>query len=126
MLLAWSQLCPHEMPLALEIVGSVMQAVIRNTMKAQTASPRTICGKFVPPELRLVESKRLIEAPRVITRCRPLGRHEFRGIVFDMDGTLTLPDQIDFASIRAQTGVPAGEDIVAYLTKLHANDSTKF
>jgi len=123
MLLAWTQLCPHEPCLALEIAGSILQAVIGNTVKSREA--KTISGKRIPPELRLVESKRLIEGPRVHTRCRPLVQKQFKGIIFDMDGTLTLPDQIDFDKMRERTGVPKGEGIVPYLEKLYANDEAK-
>lgn len=38
---------------------------------------------------------------------------EFRGVIFDMDGTLTVP-AIDFAAMRARLGIPAG-DILAII-----------
>lgn len=37
----------------------------------------------------------------------------FRGVIFDMDGTLTVP-AIDFAAMRARLGIPAG-DILAMI-----------
>lgn len=121
MLLAWTQLCPNEPTLALEISGTIVQAVIRNTI--ELGSVKTICSNTVPPELKLVESKLLIESPRIVTRCRPAQRHRICGVAFDMDGTLTLPDQINFTRMRERTGVPQGEDIVPYLKRKYANDA---
>jgi len=121
MLLAWTQLYPNEAPAALEIVGSVLQAVIRETVKANSAT--LIAGKRVAPELRLIESKRLIEDPHVeayCSSCEP--RPEIRGVLFDMDGTLTLPGALDLSRIRERTGVPPGVDVVPYLREKHASD----
>lgn len=38
----------------------------------------------------------------------PAHPHPIRGVVFDLDGTLTVP-AIDFAAIRADIGVPEGD-----------------
>ena len=35
-----------------------------------------------------------------------------RGVVFDMDGTLTVPN-LDFGEMYRRAGVPRGEDILA-------------
>ncbi|RYG41169.1 HAD family hydrolase, partial [archaeon] len=40
-----------------------------------------------------------------------------RGIVFDMDGTLTNAGAIDFGRMRARCGVPPGEDIIAFVER---------
>jgi len=37
---------------------------------------------------------------------------KLRGVVFDMDGTLTVPN-LDFAAMYREAGVPAGEDILS-------------
>jgi HAD superfamily hydrolase (TIGR01509 family) len=39
-----------------------------------------------------------------------------RGVVFDLDGTLTQPHAIDFARIRQRCGVPPGEDIINHVS----------
>lgn len=121
MILAWTQIHPHEAPAAMEVAGSVLQAVIRETVRGGRTG-REVKRKRVPPELRLVESKKHIEEPQVIARCRLMRPLGLQGIVFDMDGTLTLPGQIDFKLMREKTGVPAGEDIVTYLRTKHAGD----
>lgn len=41
-----------------------------------------------------------------------------KGIVFDMDGTLTCAGAIDFEAIRTRCGVPPGHDILAYIESL--------
>ena len=38
-----------------------------------------------------------------------------RGVIFDMDGTITAPS-IDFDGMRAAAGIPAGTDILEYVT----------
>lgn len=118
MILAWTTLRPHEAPASLEATGAVLQAVLRNTMARSTA--RTIGGKWVPPELRLLECKRAIEQPLITTRCELVEPLELRAVIFDMDGTLTLPGQIDFVAMRSRLGVLEGVDIVPYLRKRHA------
>merc|ERR1719253_1618792 len=91
MFLAWSALHPHELPLALEKTGAVLQAVIRRTVQDNTA--KQIGGKCVPPEINIIDSKRSIEEPDQRHCCRLVEPIDVRGIVFDMDGTLTLPGQ---------------------------------
>lgn len=119
MILAWTQLHPHEAPVALEKAGAVLQAVLRRTISLESA--RTIGDKRVPPELRIIDCKRAVESPAVSVRCSLLEPLGLRGIVFDMDGTLTLPGQIDFARMRERVGVPTG-DIVTGLRERHAGD----
>eukprot|EP00747_Dinoflagellata_sp_TGD_P194711 gnl/TRDRNA2_/TRDRNA2_62439_c1_seq1.p1 gnl/TRDRNA2_/TRDRNA2_62439_c1~~gnl/TRDRNA2_/TRDRNA2_62439_c1_seq1.p1 ORF type:complete len:388 (-),score=87.30 gnl/TRDRNA2_/TRDRNA2_62439_c1_seq1:54-1076(-) len=120
MVLAWTQLHPLEAPAALEKAGAVLQAVIRTTVGLD--GKQIIGGKTVPPELRIIESKRAIEEPPVCIRCRLVVPMEIRGVIFDMDGTLTLPDQLDFKLMRERAGVPGGVDIVPYLREKHAGD----
>jgi len=119
MLLAWTQMHPHEAPEALEKAGAVLQAVLRRTVSLGSA--RMVGEKRVPPELRIIDCKRSIESPAVSVRCSLLEPLGLRGVVFDMDGTLTLPGQIDFARMRERVGVPAG-DIVTGLRERHAQD----
>lgn len=68
MILAWTQRKPHELPLALEMAGAVLQAVIKKTMASSAA--QMIADKRVPPELRLIESKVAIESPSILFRCQ--------------------------------------------------------
>jgi len=41
-----------------------------------------------------------------------------RAVLFDFDGTLTLPEAIDFAALRASLGVPPGSPILEYIASL--------
>eukprot|EP00930_Biecheleria_cincta_P051224 TRINITY_DN36381_c0_g1_i1.p1 TRINITY_DN36381_c0_g1~~TRINITY_DN36381_c0_g1_i1.p1 ORF type:complete len:560 (+),score=69.27 TRINITY_DN36381_c0_g1_i1:80-1681(+) len=124
MLLAWTQFHPHEMVLALEKAGAVLQSVISRTV--QTDRAREIGGKRVPPELRIIESKRAIEAPQISHRCRLVIPQAFHGIVFDMDGTLTLPFQLNMARMRERIGGSSnfanGADLVTCLRQMHSGD----
>eukprot|EP00438_Fugacium_kawagutii_P032867 Skav216126 [mRNA] locus=scaffold1946:273925:276132:+ [translate_table: standard] len=87
MILAYTHMVPHELPLALEKAAAVLQGVLRNTVSSRSA--RMIAGKRVSPELRLVESKSVIESPVVSHHCQlvePLG---IAGVLFDQE---TLED----------------------------------
>lgn len=44
-----------------------------------------------------------------------------RGVVFDMDGTLTIP-VIDFMEMRRRAGIPPGQDILDAITSWTDND----
>jgi len=44
--------------------------------------------------------------------------HRIRGIVFDMDGTLTNQGAIDFQAMRTRCNVPPGQDMLDYIAKL--------
>eukprot|EP00931_Biecheleriopsis_adriatica_P040943 TRINITY_DN23450_c0_g1_i1.p1 TRINITY_DN23450_c0_g1~~TRINITY_DN23450_c0_g1_i1.p1 ORF type:complete len:381 (+),score=80.06 TRINITY_DN23450_c0_g1_i1:415-1557(+) len=124
MLLAWTQFHPHEMVLALEKAGAVLHGVISRTVKTDAA--REIGGKRVPPELRIIESKRAVEEPEISVRCRLLSPRSFCGVVFDLDGTLTLPFQLNSVRMRARTGAPQDlgncADLVTWLRQKHATD----
>jgi HAD superfamily hydrolase (TIGR01549 family) len=37
-----------------------------------------------------------------------------QGVIFDMDGTLTLPGAIDFAAMRKRSGTPRGTDLLVH------------
>ena len=80
MILAWAQRKPHEMPLALEKAGAVLQAVIRKTVTSSSA--QMIGEKRVPPELRLIESKLEIESPSIRHRCRLTAPPKFAALAF--------------------------------------------
>merc|ERR1712094_85005 len=120
-MLAWTQFHTLEAPAALEKAGAVLQAVINRTVAVDSA--KTIGGERVPPELRLIECKRVIEEPLVSFRCQLVEPLALKGVVFDMDGTLTLPGQLDFQRMRERTGVPPGADIVPFLRERHAGNA---
>lgn len=50
-------------------------------------------------------------------------RPPLRGVVFDMDGTLTVPN-LDFQELYRRAGVPKGEDILSAKWRADANAST--
>jgi len=49
---------------------------------------------------------------------------DFQAIIFDMDGTLTIP-QHDFDAIRAEFNIPAGQLILEYLAELPPAESAQ-
>ena len=91
-----------------------MQAVIKRTRARALAGVGAGLGeaRAATGELALVGSRAAIERPEVEVPATLVGR--FRWVIFDMDGTLTEPHQIDFKAIRAALGVPAEEDILAW------------
>jgi len=107
LLLAWTHRHPTQLLLALEKCGATMQAVINRT---------AVKHNYGPGELQLIQSKKDIEDPQVVIRAERLDP-PVQGVVFDMDGTLTMPGQLNIQRIRELTGVPAGEDIVSYVQK---------
>ncbi len=59
--------------------------------------------------------------PVIVHRARRLHRPtDIKGIVFDMDGTLTAPGQIDFQRIRRRLGIPEGDDILTHIEGIPA------
>lgn len=48
----------------------------------------------------------------------------FRGVVFDMDGTLTVPC-LDFGEIRAEIGVPDGDDLAVQIAEMIPADQRR-
>ena len=79
MILAWTHKVPYELPLALEKAAAVLQGVLRNTMA--TSSARMIAGKRVAPELRLVESKTVIESPMALHYCELVEPVKIQGVL---------------------------------------------
>lgn len=122
MILAWRHFHPLEAPLALEKVGAVLQGVIGATVAQDKG--REIGGKLVPPEIKIIGCKRIIEDPEVRWHCRLMGTpaSEPRGVVFDMDGTLTQPGQLDLVRLRERVGVPADQAIVPFLKEKYKGD----
>jgi len=51
-------------------------------------------------------------------------RPTLRGVVFDMDGTLTIPN-IDFADMYRRCGVPKNEDILAAVSSMPRDEAKK-
>ena len=124
LLLAAEEKHPNDLPSALEVACSTMQAVLRRTLRERGPGG----------ELSLVGSKLDIESPSVDVICSRLwseadsvsapqpescfvltkDRPPIRGIIFDMDGTLT-ECKIDFRGLRETLGVPVGADIITWV-----------
>lgn len=52
-------------------------------------------------------------------------RRSIRGVVFDMDGTLTVDGLIDFPALKRAAGCPPGVDVLAYLASLAGAERKK-
>merc|ERR1711871_1729787 len=123
LLLAWLHRRPNDVAHALEKTMRTLQAVLARTVRE---------GKGVggaPPEIRLIQSKRDIEDPprfpeAVNTAVRAI-QAPIKGIVFDMDGTLTMPEQLDFAGMRAAIGCPPGVDIIDHVKNVARVDASE-
>mmetsp|Transcript_27989 Transcript_27989/g.70837 ORF Transcript_27989/g.70837 Transcript_27989/m.70837 type:complete len:673 (+) Transcript_27989:133-2151(+) len=148
---------PCELPYAMELVAATMQAVLSETARSGSArrirfasaaggggsgaangatTTVTTTVKVVPPEIRLIQSKKHIESPPLKRwpSCRPekcleddslpmvcqrvAGKLKVKAVCFDMDGTLTVPHQIDFRKMREQIGAPKGVEILEYVEGL--------
>ncbi|TID30023.1 hypothetical protein CANINC_001392 [Pichia inconspicua] len=48
-----------------------------------------------------------------------------KGVIFDMDGTLTKPQTWMFGEMRKQVGVPDGVDILEHIESLHSIEETQ-
>ncbi|WP_455383100.1 HAD-IA family hydrolase [Salinispira pacifica] len=48
-----------------------------------------------------------------------------RAVLFDFDGTLTMPDAIDFAAIRREMGCPPGVSILEYIESLGSEEARR-
>ena len=55
---------------------------------------------------------------RSISSSAATARSTLRGVVFDMDGTLTIPN-LDFKEMYSRCGVPMNEDILSAITKMN-------
>ena len=59
-----------------------------------------------------------------------VGRHihsvirGIRGVIFDMDGTLTVP-VLDFAEMRSRLGLPQGTDILPAVRRMPAEQQAR-
>jgi len=86
MFLAWRHMHPYEAPLALEKAASVLRGVIQETVTVNKS--REVKGKRVLPELRLIQSKNIIEHPPMGMQCHlatPLG---LRCVSINLDSLL--------------------------------------
>jgi HAD superfamily hydrolase (TIGR01549 family) len=52
-------------------------------------------------------------------------RRALRALVFDMDGTLTLPGAIDFSAMRSRIGAPPGVDILTHVDAAPTDDERR-
>ena len=50
---------------------------------------------------------------------------KFRGIIFDMDGTLTVP-KINFKELRKRLNIPENKDILEYAETLSSNSKKEY
>jgi len=86
----------------MDAVGSTVAAVLRRTLVAGETSMRAmVFGDGY--ELELVGSADEIRRPRQLPaalRARPCSPAAIHGVLFDMDGTLTEPHQLDFVEMR--------------------------
>lgn len=110
MLLAWTQRHEREFPLALEKTGVVLQEVLRATVDPATGNTERLFsdGRRVPPELRLVQSKRAIEDPQPRFRCRavwPSSAAPFRGLLFDMEVLFETGGENENKTVSFRDGV---------------------
>ena len=94
-----------------------VQAVLQQTI---ASAPPQVRGEDEgygtgtrPLGLRLLESIDAIRQPDEASVAAPVRLDEpLRGVLFDMDGTLTLPGQLDFAQMREAAGLPTGANII--------------
>jgi len=89
MLLAWAHTHPHELPAALEKAGAVLQHVIKTTISLDNG--KIMGAKVIPPELKIISCKRMIEEPPVAVRCQlvvPLSP-AVRGVIVDAESFAT-------------------------------------
>lgn len=59
-----------------------------------------------------------------VGRLGGLGRRRIRGVIFDMDGTLTVP-YLDFAEMKRRVGVPPQGDVLAALDSPEWSDERR-
>lgn len=116
LLLGWNLrpgVAPHE---ALHNALAGVRAVLHKTVAA--APPPTVgvgegYGSGTRPlGLRLLDSIDEIRKPDVSAIEAPTRLDQpLRAVLFDMDGTLTLPEQLDFERMRVAAGLPDGAPI---------------
>lgn len=107
LLLSKLHVADGNLPAALEQACASMKVVIRRTRDAASR------------ELRLVQTRgALLEPEDAVRATRVCGTlQQFKGIVFDMDGTLTLPGHIDFKRMRQRLKLEDSEDILASVAR---------
>ena len=98
-----------------------VQAVLRRTMEEAGGPPAQ--GKGTRPlGLRILSSIDEIRHPDESSVAAPTRLDApLRGVLFDMDGTLTLPSQLDFVRMRSAAGLPAGAPIFSAIEALPAD-----
>ncbi|CAD7949497.1 unnamed protein product [Amoebophrya sp. A120] len=90
------------------------------------AAPPPVSKKLVPPEIRLIQSKAQLERPTVVHYCRRIGQNlGIKAVAFDMDGTLTLPHQIDFKKLRTMIDAPRDSDILGYVKSIESEEKRR-
>lgn len=65
------------------------------------------------------------EAPPEPAAPAPAAGLKYSGVVFDMDGTLTQPNAIDFAMLREKVGARAGEGILEAIDRVKEAESAE-
>ena len=117
LLLGWeSRGVPAHVGLRRSLAG--VQAVLTSTMRLAAAEPR-VTGENEgygsgtrPLGLRLLESIDAIRQPDESSVPPPRRLDSpLKAVLFDMDGTLTLPHQLDFARMRTAAGLAADAPI---------------
>jgi hypothetical protein len=71
---------------------------------------RGVCGRYFGRQLGQGTQRAVVK-----TMSASGDRRRLRGIVFDMDGTVTVP-VINFKEMRARVGVPPGHDILDWVS----------
>ncbi|CAM9868498.1 unnamed protein product [Chrysoparadoxa australica] len=119
MLLANMHMHPDDFPTALELACSVVHRVVEITAKLAKAPAGAKPPTAPCPELQLVRCKDAIEDKVAHFRARAIrDKDEVLGVIFDMDGTLTEPGNIDFSAMRRRLGIPPSGDILADIQKM--------
>lgn len=108
-LLGHTHLHPNDLPTAIELAASAVHDVIALTAKDRPGG-----------ELCLVQSRHQLANPKVQfpAEALPSPSQPIAGVIFDMDGTLTLPGHIDFNAMYARIGLPRGEDILEQIRQM--------
>lgn len=126
LLLGW-ELRGTPAPSALSKALAGVQAVLKRTMADVGSAPRATGANegygagTRPLGLQLLSSIDDIRAPDEASVGAPTRLDEpLRAVLFDMDGTLTLPHQLDFERMRDAAGLTAGEPIFAGIAALPA------
>ena len=126
LLLGWDSQQP-QVPVhtALRRALSGVQAVLKRTMSEGGTAPRKTGANegygsgTRPLGLRLLSSIDEIRKPDESIVDAPIRLDApLQGILFDMDGTLTLPHQLDFDEMRRAAGLPEGAPIFAGIEAL--------